>query len=119
MAPGLPSPSDSQAAGPRTAARRLAPRSPSEVAKWIVAVRGYTSHAFREPIWDIGARPANPTFPHDAAVSCPDWIYNNCNRVERLWARLKEWRTVATRYEKTSASFLCVLCLAALDWLKR
>ena len=48
------------------------------------------------------------------------WIYNNRNRVERLWARLKEWRAVATRYEKTRRSFLGVLCLAAtLDWLRR
>ncbi len=41
------------------------------------------------------------------------------NKVERLWARLKEWRAVATRYEKTARSFMGVLCLAAaLDWLK-
>ncbi|MFO1071525.1 MAG: transposase [Geminicoccaceae bacterium] len=40
-------------------------------------------------------------------------------RVERLWARLKEWRAVATRYEKTARSFMGVVCLAAtLDWLK-
>ena len=40
--------------------------------------------------------------------------------IERLWARLKEWRAVATRYEKTARSFLGVLCLAAsMDWLKR
>jgi transposase len=33
---------------------------------------------------------------------------------------LKEWRAVATRYEKTTASFLGVLCLAAAaDWLRR
>ena len=39
--------------------------------------------------------------------------------IERLWARLKEWRAVATRYEKTASSFMGVLCLAAtLDWLK-
>jgi transposase len=36
------------------------------------------------------------------------------------WGRLKEWRAVATRYEKTAASFMGVLCLAAsLDWLRR
>ena len=39
--------------------------------------------------------------------------YNNRNQVERLWARLKEWRAVATRYEKTAASFMGILCLAA------
>ncbi|MFC7478644.1 transposase, partial [Dankookia sp. GCM10030260] len=36
-----------------------------------------------------------------------------------LWARLKEWRAVATRYEKTARSFLGVLSLAAtFDWLR-
>ena len=39
--------------------------------------------------------------------------------IERLWARLKEWRAVATRYEKTARSFLGILCLAATaDLLK-
>jgi len=53
-------------------------------------------------------------------VACPDWIYINRNRVERLWARLKKWRAVATRYEKTAVSFTGVLCLAAtIDRLKR
>ena len=39
--------------------------------------------------------------------------------IERLWARLKEWRAVATRYEKTACSLMGVLCMAAaMDWLK-
>ncbi len=90
------------------------------VPKWVVADRGYSSHSFREHIWSIGARPAIPAKANEAPVACPDWIYNNRNVVERLWARLKEWRAVATRYEKTASSFMGVLCLAAaLDWLKR
>ena len=90
------------------------------VPKWVVADRGYSSHAFREHIWDLGARPAIPTRRNEAPVACRDWIYNNRNLVERLWVRLKEWRAVATRYEKTTASFLAVLCLAAtFDWLRR
>ena len=71
-------------------------------------------------IWNAGSRPAIPTKSNEAAVTCPEWIYTNRNMVERLWARLKEWRAVATRYEKTASSFLGVLNLAAaLDWLKR
>jgi transposase len=55
----------------------------------------------------------------DAPVACPQWIYPNRHLVENLWARLKEWRAGATRYEKTARSFLGVLCLAATaDWLK-
>jgi len=87
---------------------------------WVVGDRGLSSHAFREPVWNLGARPALPPKRNEAPVACPDWIYNNRNRVERLWARLKEWRAVATRYEKTASSFLGVLHLAAtLDWLRR
>ena len=89
------------------------------VPRWVVADRGYTSHAFREHIWRLGARPVIPPQRHEAPVACPDWAYANRNLVERLWARLKEWRAVATRYEKTATSFLGVLCLAAtMDWLK-
>src|SRR4051795_2236654 len=89
------------------------------VPKWVVADRGLSSHAFREHIWNLGARPAIPSKRNEEEVACPDWIYVNRNHVERLWARLKEWRAVATRYEKTASSFMGVLCLAAtLDWLK-
>ena len=74
---------------------------------WAVADRGHSSHALREAIRDLGATPAIPTYRHR-------------NRVERLWSRLKEWRAVATRYEKTAASFRGALSLAAtFDWIKR
>jgi len=89
------------------------------VALWIVADRGYSSHAFRMLIWSLGARPAIPTRRNEAPVACPPWIYQNRNRVERFWSRVKEWRAVATRYEKTERSFMGVLCMAAtMDWLR-
>jgi transposase len=90
------------------------------VPRWVVADRGYASHAFRNHVWNFGARPAIPSKCNEAVLACPGWAYTNRNRVERLWARLKEWRAVATRYEKTARSFMGVLCLAAtLDWLRR
>lgn len=86
---------------------------------WVVGDKGYSSHEFRERIWNSGARPAIPSKRNEEQLACPVWIYHNRNRVERLWGRLKEWRAVATRYEKTANSFLGVLCMAAtLDWLK-
>ena len=60
-----------------------------------------------------------PTKRNEAPVACPPWIYTNRNLVERCWSRLKEWRAVATRYEKTERAFMGVLCMAAtMDWLK-
>ena len=94
---------------------RQARRSKSRV----VGDRGYTSHAFRDHIWSIGARPAIPHQRHEAPVARPEWITTNRNQVARWSARLKEWRAVATRYEKTATSFASVLFLAAaLDWSK-
>ena len=91
----------------------------SIIPAWIVADRGYASHAFRHLIRSLGARPAIPPKRTDASVACPDWIYVNRRLVENLWARLKEWRAVATRYEKTACSFMGVLCMAAaMDWIK-
>lgn len=78
-----------------------------------------TSITFRDHIWTTGARPEIPTKRNEASVASPDWVYNNRNIVKRLWARLKERRSVATRYDKTAISFAGVLCLAAtLDWIK-
>jgi len=86
---------------------------------WVVADKGHSSDAFRAHAWGMGARPAVPTKRNEAAVRCPDFIYRHRNRIERMWARLKEWRAVATRYEKTAPSLMGVLCLAAtMDWTK-
>ena len=73
---------------------------------WIVGDRGLSSDALREQVWAMGARPAIPAKRSEAPVRCPDFIYVHRNRIERLWARLKEWRAVATRYEKTAAALL-------------
>ena len=48
------------------------------------------------------------------ATLTPIWIlFLFTMLLKRLWARFKEWRAVATRYDKTAHSFLGVLCLAA------
>jgi transposase len=45
-------------------------------------------------------------------------LYRERNMVERLVGRLKEYRRIATRYEKLAASYLAFVHLAALRiWL--
>ena len=92
------------------------PRAP----QWVVADKGNAAPSFREAIWDMGSRPAVPTRSNEAPIRCPAWIYTNRHQIENAWARLKEWRAVAARYEKTAASFMGVLRLAAaVQWIKR
>jgi transposase len=85
----------------------------------VVCDRAYSSRAWRERIADAGAEPVvpanrtHPEVPYDRAA------YRRRHRVEQTWGRLKEWRAVATRYEKTAASFVGVLHVAAsLDWIR-
>ena len=58
-------------------------------------------------------RPAIPAKQNEIEVAYPLWIYHNRNRVERLWEQLKKWCAFATRYGKTTRSFVGVLCMAA------
>ncbi|ATU74164.1 hypothetical protein CT154_01805 [Komagataeibacter xylinus] len=86
---------------------------------YVVYDRGYASHKFREYLWNRGSRPVIPPGKNDPEVVCPRWAYRHRHLVENLWARLKEWRAVATRYEKTAASFLSVILIAATaDYIK-
>ncbi|AXY21843.1 Transposase DDE domain protein [Komagataeibacter saccharivorans] len=80
---------------------------------YVVCDRGYASHKFREYLWNRGSRPVVPSRKKDPEVACPKWAYRHRHLVENLSARLKEWRTVATRYEKTAASFFSVILIAA------
>jgi len=40
--------------------------------------------------------------------------YRDRNRIERFFGRIKHFRRIATRYDKTARSFLAFLSLAAL-----
>ena len=65
------------------------------------------------------ARSAVLAKSNESPVACPAWAYNNRIIVERFRARMKEWRAVATRHEKTANSFMALLSIkAAFDWLK-
>jgi transposase len=84
----------------------------------VVCDRGYSSAPWRAHIRAGGAEPVVPGNPTHPPVTHDRAAYRRRHRVENLWARLKEWRAVATRYDKTGSSYLGTLHLAAaLDWL--
>jgi transposase len=85
----------------------------------VVCDRGYSAEPWRAAIRAAGAEPVVPGHPtHRRTPAYDRPAYRRRHRVENLWARLKEWRAIATRYDKTKASFLGAVHLAAaLDWL--
>ena len=45
--------------------------------------------------------------------------YNRRNLIERYVKRLKQFRRIATRYEKTARAYLSMLCISAAKlWIK-
>ena len=85
----------------------------------VVCDGAYASRPWLALVEEAGAKPvvrSNPT--HRPREGFDRAAYRRRHRVENLWARLKEWRALATRYDKTAASFAGGLHLAAaLDWL--
>jgi transposase len=75
---------------------------------------------FRSAIKEMGAIPVVPSRKNaEHPEPCPAYIYRHRNLIERCWSRLKEWRAIATRYNKTAASYAAgISIVATLDWFK-
>ena len=39
--------------------------------------------------------------------------YKQRNRIERMFGRLKDWRRIATRYDRCAHTFMSAICIAA------
>lgn len=67
----------------------------------LIADRGYDSNAIRAAVQDQGAEVViPPTRSRKTPLPYNRDTYRARNLVERLWCRLKDWRRVATRYDK-------------------
>ena len=85
----------------------------------VVGDKGYSSGKLRRYLRRKGIRLTVPRKGNERRMGPFDReVYAERNRVERLINRLKQFRRVATRYEKLAANYLAMLTLAAtLLWL--
>jgi len=85
-----------------------------------VADKGYDSDEFRAELRRCGSHPCIP--PRCNRRQPATWHrghYRKRHKIENLFQRLKRYRRVGTRYEKSDLYFLAFVQLAAiLDWLK-
>lgn len=86
----------------------------------LLADRGYDADWFREALVDKGIAPCIPSrrgrkvpIPHDTN------LYRRRHRIENSFARLKDWRRIATRYDRCPKVFLsaCALAAVVMFWL--
>jgi transposase len=74
----------------------------------------------RDALNDRGIRPCIPgRTSRGKAVRYDKRRYRRRNRIEFMFGRLKEWRRVATRYDRCAKTFLSAVALAAtvMFWL--
>jgi transposase len=86
----------------------------------ITADKAYDSRKVRQQIRDEGALPAIPVRDNATYKAwCPKRIYRRRHRIENFFCRIKDWRRIATRYDKLATNFLAATHLVAtLYWVK-
>jgi transposase len=89
-------------------------------ADWMIADRGYDADWFRDALKDKGIRPCIPgRKSRGKAVRYDKRRYRRRNRIEIMFGRLKDWRRIATRYDRCARTLLSDVALAAtvMFWL--
>jgi transposase len=99
-------------------ARALLPSLPR--AGTLLADRGYDADWFRNALKERDIQPCIPSrrgrrlaIPHDLD------LYRLRHRIENMFARLKDWRRIATRYDRCADIFLsaCALAAVVMFWI--
>ncbi|PJE77690.1 hypothetical protein CI610_03380 [invertebrate metagenome] len=91
-----------------TAAPDLLDQRPD--AENVIADKGYDSKKVRRKITEGGSKTGNKDM---------DWVlYKYCHLVENIFARIKHFRAVATRYDKLKRHYARVVAMAScIIWL--
>jgi transposase len=86
----------------------------------LLADKGYDANWLRARVAEAGAEAVIPsTRSRSQAIPYDKHIYRERNLVERFFNKIKHFRRIATRYDKTAVSFAAMLFLVgAMIWLR-
>lgn len=85
--------------------------------KALLADKGYDGNEVRSNLLMEGILPVIPPRSNrKEPATCDYHRYKDRNRIERMFSRIKQFRRIATRYDKTAKSYLGFLAIAAA-WL--
>jgi transposase len=83
-------------------------------AKAMIADRGYDSNWFRAALTARGTEPCIPsTRSRTKPLDYDRALYRQRHKIENLFAKLKDWRRIATRYDRCAHAFFSAICIAA------
>ncbi len=84
-------------------------------ARYVLADKGYDADALRRTVRQAGAVPVIPgRVTRKRKVPLDRARYRDRRLIENAFCRLKDFRRVATRYDKLAANFLSAVALSAV-----
>ena len=89
-------------------------------AKELLADRGYDSDWYRLALRARGIEPCIPGRKNrNVQLDDDAKLYRQRHRIENMFAKLKDWRRVATRYDRCAHTFMSAIVTAAtmLFWI--
>jgi len=83
-------------------------------AKTLIGDRGYDANWFRAALQEKGIMPCIPSRKNRKTPSIYDKdLYKKRHKIENMFAKLKDWRRIAMRYDRCAHTFFSAICLAA------
>jgi transposase len=89
-------------------------------AECVLGDRAYDGSPIREAIAAMGADAVIPPHPRRKEPASYDrYLYRARHAIENLFAKLKQYRSLATRYDKTMRNYSAMVAIACLlTWLR-
>ena len=87
----------------------------------LIADKAYDADRLRLWLHERGIEAVIPgRASRDAAYPLNRTAYKHRNIIERMFGKLKNWRRIATRYDRLAVNYLAAIVLVALatQWLK-
>lgn len=83
-------------------------------AKVLLGDKGYDSDWFRAALDSQGIAPCIPPLRHRKVQHHYDKVlYRQRHKIENVFGRIKDWRRVATRYDRCAHTFMSAISIAA------
>jgi transposase len=84
----------------------------------LIADKAYDTNRLRSLLAERNIEAVIPSIARRKPLIAHDReLYRQRNRIERMFARLKDFRRIATRYDKLARNFLAAVTLAAaITW---
>ena len=83
-------------------------------AKALLADRGYDADWFRAALTEQGITPCIPSKVNRKVPILYDTVlYRKRHQIENMFAKLKDWRDIPTRNDRSAHTFMSAICIAA------